>query len=361
MIRIVCLTLLLSIPAISAVILTAAPIQWPIFNLLSVVLMIYTVLGIERFVYKFLLFSVTVVTVLTLNVSFFSSWYLQDFGFNDAFFYHLRLDLFSAGISEFIGLIIGALCLFVSIVALSVFVLKIERKAWDKTQRILALCLLLPALAANTPVYSLLHYVLQPVFDLKPESEQAVALLEYANNKVELDYAKIDKKPNLILIYLESVEQAYFDEAAFPDLMPKLNEIKANSIDFTGLVQAEATSWTIAGTVASQCGFPLYSPHSSSHNNMTVSDDFMGQAVCYGDLVKSMGYSTHFMAGADSKFAGKGKFYKSHHYDSVEGKTELLQFIPKGEKTHQWGLYDKQLMALAKTKFDTLAKNLHLH
>jgi len=48
-------------------------------------------------------------------------------------------------------------------------------------------------------------------------------------------------------------------------------------------------------------------------------NNFMPDAVCLGDILKSRGYHLEFMGGANNEFAGKGLFYKNHGFVSVEG------------------------------------------
>jgi phosphoglycerol transferase len=360
MYRLFSLSLLLSLPAISALTMTDAPIQWALLNFLFTAAALYSLLGISTFKLKRGVILLLVLAVFSLNVSFFSSWYLQNLGFNDAFFYHMRLDLFAAGIKEFMWPLIAVSILLIVVVALSCSLSHRQRDTWTRLQCVMSLSFISVLLVFNSPVLSLASYLIAPLMDNKPTTDAALALLKEARAEPAFDldafeFSEAKDKPNIVLIYLESVEQAYFDEDIFPELLPRLTEIKNKSINFNGLQQLDGTGWTIAGTVASQCGLPLRSPHSISHNNMTVSDDFMGQAICYGDLLKSIGYDNHFMGGANLDFAGKGKFYKSHNYDFVKGYKALNQYIPKGEKIHNWGLYDKQLLKLATQEFDVLS------
>ena len=73
---------------------------------------------------------------------------------------------------------------------------------------------------------------------------------------------------------------------------------------------------------ASQCGVPLFTPI-ASQNSMSGVDKFMPLAKCAGDILNDAGYELHYMGGADTEFGGKGKFYATHGFSSIEGWKEL--------------------------------------
>src|SRR5262249_23377563 len=122
-----------------------------------------------------------------------------------------------------------------------------------------------------------------------------------------------DVHKNLVLIYGESYERTYFNEAFFPGLIKELHQIEAKSLSFTNIHEAYGTGWTIAGMVGSQCGIPLVT--SSHGNSMAGMDKFLASATCFGDVLHDNGYHLVYMGGADFEFAGKGKFYTTHKFD----------------------------------------------
>lgn len=59
--------------------------------------------------------------------------------------------------------------------------------------------------------------------------------------------------------------------------------------------------------------------------------------VCLGDILRAKDYHLEFMGGADTAFAGKGLFYQSHGFASVQGAKELLPGNPDASYVNSWG------------------------
>jgi phosphoglycerol transferase len=124
-------------------------------------------------------------------------------------------------------------------------------------------------------------------------------------------------KRNLVLVYAESLEDAYGKPAVFgEDLLKSLRSKR--SVSFGRLQPTPGTGWTIAGIVASQCGIPLR-PVIHDPNDMGASGEFLPSITCLGDILKAHGYVNVFMGGASLSFAGKGLFLRSHGYEETWG------------------------------------------
>jgi len=66
------------------------------------------------------------------------------------------------------------------------------------------------------------------------------------------------KPKNLVLIYVESLENSYQKPTLFDkNLLTSLDQFKG--LTFSDFRQAPGTGWTIAGMIATQCGIPLKS------------------------------------------------------------------------------------------------------
>ena len=148
---------------------------------------------------------------------------------------------------------------------------------------------------------------------------------------------------NLILIYVESLEAGYADRGAFGhDLIAPLSGLRGAS--FPAYEQAPGTGWTIAALVATQCGVPLERVTIFDGNTQgQMMDSFLGKAVCLPDLLAQRGYRNVFMGGASTRFAGKDKFLRQHHYHEIYGKDEWLQRGASARGMNGWGLYDADL------------------
>jgi phosphoglycerol transferase len=168
----------------------------------------------------------------------------------------------------------------------------------------------------------------------------------------------VARKPkNLILIYIESLEQGYADRKVFGhDLLAPLTDLHGTS--FASYEQAPGTGWTIAAIVATQCGLPLervtlFDPNTQGQ----VINAFLKSAVCLPDLLAQQGYHNVFMGGASTRFAGKDKYLNQHHYHEVYGRDEWLKRGVPQAAMNGWGLYDGDLFSRAKTKLGELSAN----
>jgi phosphoglycerol transferase len=166
----------------------------------------------------------------------------------------------------------------------------------------------------------------------------------------------IAKKPkNLVLIYVESLEQGYSARATFGrDLLAPLTSLDGAS--FPSYQQVPGTGWTIAAIVATQCGVPLARVTLLDGNSQGQAiSSFLQSATCLPDLLAARGYRNVFMGGASTNFAGKDKFLSQHHYHEVYGREEWLKSGVRAADMNGWGLYDGDLFSRAKTKLRELS------
>lgn len=176
-----------------------------------------------------------------------------------------------------------------------------------------------------------------------------------------VDPARVAVQPmgphrNLILIYVESLEEAYGHVHLFGrDLLAPLRRIGGES--FGALRQAPGTNWTIAGMVASQCGVPLkvYSEHDLPPND--AARVFLPGATCLGDLLQPRGWRNVFLGGAPLSFAGKGRFLRDHGYAEAYGRDEWERAGIQAGESNEWGLYDSALFRRARSKLEQLYRS----
>lgn len=185
----------------------------------------------------------------------------------------------------------------------------------------------------------------------------------FSKNYINPADIKINKKnpKNLILIYVESLENTYSNKDLFQkDLLQSLNSHK--KISFDNFVQVPGTGWTMAGMTASQCGIPLKALMLEDINLQGERlKSFLPNAVCLGDSLKKLGYKNIFLGGAPLEFAGKGKFLKSHGYDEIYGRDDWLASGRYNESDmNNWGLQDDDLFSEAKTQLDQLISSKKL-
>lgn len=213
--------------------------------------------------------------------------------------------------------------------------------------------ILLVALIYAAFNFSFFSYLKNEIFSLSVDF--------YAKNYIDPAKVKLDKKSpkNLILIYVESLENTYNHKELFNENL--INAVEPATLGGTSFLkqrQLEGTNWTIAGIASSQCGVPLKpllgSGNKGKNDSLEKTTKFFPNITCLGDVLKTHGYTNIFIGGASHKFAGKGAFFRSHGYNEVYGRDELLSGQNKKLPTSNWGIYDDDLLAIAKEKIDLL-------
>jgi len=299
--------------------------------------------------------------VAAFQISRLLSFYFQGESFNARFFFHFNLNTLAEAGGAYL-LLISLAVLFLAVVAI------IGKKLFGsmdvsgdhrRLRGIAAfLVISLPALAVIEPDLLALskQRLATALSAAAPLSADTVAWQELRLNQAALSATASTVLPgkNLVFIYLESLERIYTDDAVFPDLTPNIERLAAEALEFTGLTQTAGTDWTVGGMVASQCGTPLLYPLGPSGNDI-LQNGFLNRAVCLGDVLTRAGYRQVFLGGASSAFAGKGSFLRSHGYDEVNGKTELVGFLDDPSYISGWGLYDDTLFDIAANKYAELA------
>jgi phosphoglycerol transferase len=173
-----------------------------------------------------------------------------------------------------------------------------------------------------------------------------------------VDPAQAELRPgrlkNLVLIYVESLEDTYGDARIWGrDLLSPLRDLGGAS--FAHYRSAPGATWTIAGMVATQCGVPLrVVSHYDIKQRSPDVPAFLPGATCLGDILHRYGYRNVFLGGAPLSFAGKGRFLHDHHYDDAYGREEWLKSGAHGKAFGEWGLYDADLYAQARAKLAQL-------
>ena len=161
------------------------------------------------------------------------------------------------------------------------------------------------------------------------------------------------KPRNLVLIYLESMEQVYADPALFGrDLLAPLARLGGHS--FPSYQPAPGATWTIAGMVATQCGLPLKVYTESDLRGSDRGRSFMPGATCLGDVLQARGYRNVFMGGAPLSFAGKGAFLRDHGYQEAWGRDEWERAGVQRAQMNEWGLHDSTLYEGARRRLAEL-------
>lgn len=337
---------------LAGIVMTDAPFIWPVSTLIYNIGLFYCLTLASNKLIKIFFFNIIAAILFVIESSFFISYYLQNTGFNDAFFYHLRPDLIYAGLQEFVPIILLVIVSMLGFMGVSTYFLAKDtsKRSWGY---LIAPTLFFLGLFISPPARAIVGYTETHVV---PNNTDFFAnFSEMKNSDVSIESVK-PKHPNIVLIYAESIDQRYFDENVFPELLPNLNRLREDSINFSNVSQGIGAEWTIAGMVASQCGYPLVQSLNVGNNEFSMFDNFLPRATCLGDLLRKNGYHLAFIGGADERFAGKGNFLRSHGYSEIIDRDELLTSILDKSYFNFWGAFDNTLFDSAIQKFESLSK-----
>ncbi|MCW6680780.1 LTA synthase family protein [Aerococcaceae bacterium NML130460] len=172
------------------------------------------------------------------------------------------------------------------------------------------------------------------------------------------------KKRNLIHIYLESVENSFFDVAngghVATNLMPEMLQLAKEGITFShndsmgGPYQTYGSSWSVASMVNMGNGVPL--KVAMGGNSYGKSGFFLPGIYGIGDLLADKGYEQTIMFGADADFGGLTTYFKSHGNFNIWDVKHARDkgYIPQDYNVW-WGFEDDKLFEFAKEEITRLA------
>nr|WP_295714764.1 sulfatase-like hydrolase/transferase [uncultured Halomonas sp.] len=166
---------------------------------------------------------------------------------------------------------------------------------------------------------------------------------------------ELREAPNLLLLYLESIERTYADQI-FGDTYTHLNALGQEGVVFEGVRQMDNTGWTMAGMIASQCGVPLMPAGLLHDSQFEPLSKVVPGVDCLGDILAAQGYQLSYLGGASTQFAGKGLFYRGHQFNTVQGREELEPQLSDPEYVNSWGLYDDTLYDITADEIRRLEK-----
>jgi phosphoglycerol transferase len=295
----------------------------------------------KKSIYPFLV--IFYINLALLSVYFFID-YLSGNGINDAILFHFKLGISGFGIDEYIVPFFALVC---TNIVLLIFIKLLKKNIYKQStiyKNIFPFFLLTLSVFFN-PFYKDIYLLLN-------EKNYQNSIVE--NHFYEQDIFFKNNRKNIIFIYLEQLERTYLNNDIFPNLTPNLNRLEKLSLSFTDIDSPRATNWTIAGMAASQCGIPLFTPI-ASENSMSGVDKFLPLAKCMGDILNKENYDLHYIGGSDLDFAGKGNFYKTHGFHSVEGWYELEDKLNDKNYRSPWGVYDDELLDIIFTRIKKLS------
>ncbi|WP_083488271.1 sulfatase-like hydrolase/transferase [Stenotrophomonas koreensis] len=253
-------------------------------------------------------------------------------GIDDSVLYHMHTGVSGAGISEFTWKIAPLVAYILATAAFSVYICRRQLISQRRSSTIFYLAL--AAITAANPLTRDIARLAASSFSGKDIENAAVSFIEPTG--------KIGKKKNLVVLYLESFEQTYYNEDVFPGLTPNLNSLRKRSLDFVNVDSRPGGTWTIAGMVSSLCGTPL--SLNNDANGYGSIGRFMPKANCLTDILATNGYHLQFVGGATSEFAGKGQFLKDHGFHTIIDKSDFKNSDIAEKHFSSWGVHDDILL-----------------
>lgn len=173
-----------------------------------------------------------------------------------------------------------------------------------------------------------------------------------------------EKKRNLLLLYVESMETTYTSGENGgnykSDLLPEITDLAKEHLNFShqeklgGAHGVAGTGWTTGGLVGQSSGVPLCVPLFSLP--FTENSEFLPGAYGLGDILEKEGYEQEFLCGSDAVFGGRKFYYDKHgNYKIFDlGEARAQGKIPADYREF-WGYEDEKLFAIAKEELTRLA------
>lgn len=174
-----------------------------------------------------------------------------------------------------------------------------------------------------------------------------------------------EKKRNLIVIYLESMETTYAsvqEGGGKPvNLIPELTKLAqenvyfSNDEDLGGAGNTAETGWTMGGLFASAAGVPYKLPVDG--NDAGEYTNFAPGLTGLGEVLAKNGYQNYFMCGSEAVFGGRKDFYEKHgDFTILDYSTAKRDGIIPEDYHVFWGMEDKKLYEYAKQQLTDIAQ-----
>lgn len=170
------------------------------------------------------------------------------------------------------------------------------------------------------------------------------------------------QQPNLVLIYLESLERSYRDHPVTAHPFERMADFEDLNFSARKLGQVDGLHYSAAGLVSTQSGIPLFPrgivdarviKNSDTHTRASLSR-FLPGVTCLGDILAADGYVGTYLNGSDVEIFSIGDFMRSHGYGKVVGlKPRRDEHKVPGQNS--WGVPDATLFAEAKAELARLA------
>lgn len=167
--------------------------------------------------------------------------------------------------------------------------------------------------------------------------------------------------PNLLILYVEGMERTYGDPS-FGNAYGALARLEAQAISFTNVGQMTATGWSLAGTIATQCGAPLLLKGARRIQDIETDAPIVPGATCLTDIAARQGYDIWYVSGTEllgesESYYGYGNFFKAHGGASFIDRSVIAAHRDQEvvfDETQGWGFRDELVLDVALAKYREL-------
>jgi phosphoglycerol transferase len=177
-----------------------------------------------------------------------------------------------------------------------------------------------------------------------------------------------EKKRNLLLVYLESMESTYASVEVGggkpKNLIPGLYELSQENVSFSntekfgGAISAEGADWTMGAILASSSGIPYAIP--VERNSMSDYTEFLPGLTNMGDVLKEHGYANYFACGSNAAFGGRRLYFEKHGDYTIHDYYYAVitaKITPPHYDNGFWGMEDSYLFKMAKEDLTKLGQS----
>ena len=173
-----------------------------------------------------------------------------------------------------------------------------------------------------------------------------------------------DKKRNLIIIYLESMEASLFSKengGAFDkSIIPELEELALNNTSFSntdklgGSYTLTLTSFTASSLVASTTGTPI---NIKLFDGYTNKKPFMKSVKSLGNILSENGYNLEIVQGSEKEFGALDLYAKSNgNYKIFDNTLAKEKGLVDKDYFVWWGIEDKKVLEFSKRELINLSE-----
>lgn len=175
------------------------------------------------------------------------------------------------------------------------------------------------------------------------------------------------EKPDLVILYLEGFDRGYLDTERFGDMAAPIAGLETQGVSFDNLRQVEATGWSLAGTVATQCGAPLLPFGAKPLSETSAIPLILPELTCLPDILADRGYDITYMSGAKISgntmgYYGFDNYLASHGGAQIEDRDTIKNARTANigpDDWDDWGVFDSELLDGALTVIRAKAKADH--